>query len=132
MERDSSRVEHVNYVLRMRMGNWFSLRLRDAWMGAIGIVLIVLGIVLTLLVASFRIMPTTILFLLFSPAILIAVYSLFFEQSKLYGTLGLLLIGVAVSIQPIAGYWAKLYVPEAVAFVAFCLVIWALERFRHP
>jgi hypothetical protein len=114
------------------MENWFSLRLGDAWVGAIGVLLTVLGMILLPLFAWFAMMPTTILFLLFSPAILIAVYSLFFEQSKFYGTLGFLLIGVAVLIQPLAWYWAKLYVPEAVAFVALSIVIWALGRFRHP
>jgi len=116
----------------MRMGNWFSLRFQNAWMGAIGVLMIVLGITMAPVVASLGIMPTTILFLLLSPAMLIALYSLFFEQSKFYGILGCALIGVAVLIQPLAWYWAKLCVPEGVAFVAFCLVISALRGFGRP
>jgi hypothetical protein len=119
-------------LFRMRMGNWFSLRFQNAWMGAIGVLMIVLGITMAPVVASLGIMPTTILFLLLSPAMLIALYSLFFEQSKFYGILGCALIGVAVLIQPLAWYWAKLCVPEGVAFVAFCLVISALRGFGRP
>ena len=76
-------------------------------MGAIGVLMIVLGITMAPVVPSLGILPTTILFLLLSPAMLIAVYSLFFEQSKFYGILGCALIGVAVLIQPLAWYWAK-------------------------
>ena len=101
-------------------------------MGAISVLLIVLAILLVPLVASFGTLPTIALLLLFSPSTLIAVYSLFFEQSKFYGTLGLLLIGIAVMIQPLAWYWAKVYIPEAVAFVAFCIAVSALNRLRHP
>jgi hypothetical protein len=118
--------------LQSAVGNRFSLRLRDASMGAIGILLIVLGIILVPLAASFGMMPIIMLFALFSPAVLIAIYSLFFEQSKIYGVLGLFLTGVAVLIQPLASYWAELCAPEMVAFVAFCTLLSLLKRFRYP
>jgi len=116
----------------MQMRDRFSLRLKDAYIGAISVLLIVLAILLAPIGASFRTMPTVTIFLLFSPAALIAVYSLFFERSKLYGTLALLMIAIAVATQPLAWFWAKLYTPEAVAFVAFCVLVSVLKRFRNP
>ncbi len=99
-------------------------------MGFISVLLIVLAILLAPLLAFSRTMPAVTLFLLFSPATLIAVYSIFFEQSKLYGTLGVVLIAIAVVMQPLAWYWAKVFLPEAVVFVAFCLVVSVLKRYR--
>ena len=69
------------------MGNLFSLRLRDAWTGAIGVFIVVLGVIMGPVAASLGLIPTTIVFLFFSPAMVIAVYSLCFERSKFYGIL---------------------------------------------
>ena len=97
-----------------QMSNWLSLRFRDARLGAIGLLLIVLGVMLFRLAASFggtgpslrRALSTlSILLLLFPPATLSAVYSLFFEKSKFYGALNVLLISIVVLLQPMAWHW---------------------------
>ena len=69
----------------------------------------------------------SILLLLFPPAILSAVYSLFFEKSKLYGGLNVLLIGILVLLQPPAWHWLSFYLPIVCVFTIFCAVVWALK-----
>jgi hypothetical protein len=74
----------VSSFLQMR--NWLSLRFRDAPLGTIGLLLTVLGVMLFPLAASFggiapslrrRVLSvSSVLFLLFPPAILSAMYSL--------------------------------------------------------
>jgi hypothetical protein len=113
------------------MRNPFSPRLEHACTGFISVLLIVLVTLLAPPLAFSRTMPTVTLFLLLSPATMIAVYSVFFEQSKLYGTLGLVLIAIAVVMQPLAGYWAKVFLPEAAVFAAFCVVVSVLKRCRN-
>jgi len=64
----------------------------------------------------------------FPPAILGAVYSLFFEASKLYGALALLLAGIVLLVQPLTWDWFGIYLPFACAFTALCAVVRVLER----
>ena len=120
-----------------QMRNWLSLRFRDAPAGAISLLFIVFGVMLLPLAASFggtgpsirRVF--SVLFFLFPPAILSAVYSLFFEKSKLYGGLDVLLASIVLLAQPLAWYWLSLYVPTACVFTIFCIVVWFLKRFLH-
>ena len=116
---------------------WLSLRFRDAPLGMIGLFLIALGVMFFPLAGSFggtvpslRRVPSvlSILFLLFPPAILSSVYSLFFEKSKFYGGLNVLLVSIIVLLQPLAWHSLKLYLPIACVFTIFCAVVWALKR----
>lgn len=121
-----------------RTSDWLSLRFRDAPLGAIGLLLIVLGVMLFPMAASLGgTLPSTlrsvlsvisVLVLLFPPAILSAVYSLFFEKSKFYGGLNALLVCIVVSLQPLAWHWLSLYLPIVCVFTIFCALIWALKR----
>jgi hypothetical protein len=70
----------------------------------------------------------SILILLFPPATLSAVYSLFFEKSKFYGALTAFLISIVVWLQPLAWRWLSLYLPIVCVFTIFCGVVWALKR----
>jgi hypothetical protein len=120
-----------------QMSDWLSLRFRNAPLGAIGLLLIVLGVMLFPLAASFgwtapsslrRVLSVlSILFLLFPPAILSAVYSLFFEKSKFYGGLNGLLVCIVVLLQPLAWHWINLYLPIVCVFTIFCAVMWVLK-----
>ena len=143
----SSRYEQRRYPPRAvsvfdPMSDWQSVRFRDAPLGTIGLLLIVLGVMLFSLAASFggtapsslrRVLSVlSVLFLLFPPAILSAVYSLFFEKSKFYGGLNVLLVCIVVSIQPLAWHWLSLYLPIVCVFTIFCALIWALKRRQNP
>jgi hypothetical protein len=106
-----------------------SLRLRDAPVGAAALGSIV-SAVLMILVGSSLVGTGTplsralsIVILLFAPAILGAIYSLFFEKSKLYGGLDLLLAGFALLIQPFTWVWLSMYLPFALAFTVFCAIV---------
>lgn len=119
-----------------QMSNCLSLRLRDARLGAIGLLLIVLGVMQFPLAASLggatpslrRVLSiVSILLLLFPPAILSSVYSLFFEKSKFYGGLSVLLISIVVLLQPTAWHWLSFYLPIVCVFTVFCAVAWALQ-----
>jgi hypothetical protein len=118
------------------MSDWLSLRFRDAPLGTIGLLLIVLGVMLFPLAASFGgtaplrrgLSMLSILLLLFPPAILSAVYSLFFEKSKFCGGLNVLLVSIVVLLQPLAWHWLSLYLPIACVFTMFCAVVWVLKR----
>jgi uncharacterized membrane protein YfcA len=122
----------VSTFLQMR--NWSSLRFRDALLGAISLLLIVLGVILLPLATSFGGAESSvrkafsILFFLFPPAILSAVYSLFFEKSKLYGSLSVLLAAIVLLVQPLAWHWLDLYLPIGCTFTIFCAVVRALKR----
>jgi hypothetical protein len=121
-----------------QMSDCLSLRFRDAPLGAIGLLLIVLGVMLFPLAASFggtapsslrRVLSVlSILFLLFPPATLSAVYSLFFEKSKFYGGLSVLLVSTIVLLQPLARHWLSLYLPIVCVFTIFCAVVWVLKH----
>lgn len=120
----------------VQMSDWLSLRFRDAPLGTIGLLLIVLGVMLFPLAASFGgtaplrrgLSMLSILLLLFPPAILSAVYSLFFEKSKFCGGLNVLLVSIVVLLQPLAWHWLSLYLPIACVFTMFCAVVWVLKR----
>ncbi len=118
------------------MSDWLSLRFRDARLGAISLLLIVFGVMLMPLAASFDGVETalrrvlSIVFFLFPLAILSAVYSLFFEKSKLYGGLSVLLATIVLLVQPLAWHWLTLYLPIGCAFTIFCAVVRVLKR--HP
>ena len=132
---ESQTSRFVSTFLQMR--NWLSMRFRDAPLGAIGLLLIVLGVMLFPLAASFAgtapsslrkvLSVLSVLFLLFPPAILSAVYSLFFEKSKFYGVLNVLLVSIVVLLQPLAWHWLGLYLPIACVFTIFCAVVWVLK-----
>ena len=77
--------------------------------------------------ASLRRVLFIVLFL-FPPAILSAVYSVFFEKSKFYGGLSILLITIALLVQPLAWHWLYPYLPIGCVFIIFCAVVWALRR----
>jgi hypothetical protein len=132
---ESQTSRFVSTFLQMR--NWLSMRFRDAPLGAISSLLIVLGVILFPLAGSFggtapslrRVLSVfSVLFLLFPPAILSAVYSLFFEKSKFYGGLNVLLVSIVVFLQPLAWHWLSLYLPIVCAFTIFCAVVRALRR----
>lgn len=116
-----------------QMTNWLSLRFRDAPLGTIGLLLIVLSVILFPLVASIggaepsvrRVF--SIVFFLFPPAILSALYSLFFEKSKMSGGLTVLLATIVLLVQPLLWDWLRLYVPIAGVFTIFCAVVWVLK-----
>ena len=119
------------------MSDWLSLRFRDARLGAIGLLVIVFGVMLFPLASSFGEMTPPfrrvlslffIIVLLFPPAILSAVYSLFFEKSKFYGGLNVLLVSIIVLLQPLAWRWLRFYLPIACIFTILCAVIWGLGR----
>ena len=118
--------------------NWLSLRFSDAPAGAIGLLFIAFGVMLLPLAASFGgIGPSlrkvlSILFFLLPPAILCAVYSFFFEKSKLYGGLDILLVSIVILAQPLIRYWLNLYLPIACAFTIFCIFVWILKRYLRP
>jgi hypothetical protein len=118
------------------MSQWSSLRFRDAPIGAIGLLSIVLAVMLIPVVAlartqrSFR-EALSVVFFLFAPAILSALYSLLFERSKVYGGFDLALAGIVFWVQPFTWYWLDLYVPVALMFLLFCGVLLVLGRKRN-
>jgi hypothetical protein len=103
-----------------------SLRLSDAPMGVVALASIV-SVVVIIPAGTFfggkEIPPSGVLSMLvfvFAPAMLTAAYSLFFERSKVYGALALLVAGVVLAVQPFAWYWLKMYLPFACAFTVVC------------
>ena len=120
------------------MSSWLSLRFRDASVGTISVALIVFAVMLFPLAASLgateppirRVL--SILFFFFPPAILGALYSLFFEKSKVYGCLSILLASIVFLLQPLVWYWLSLYFPIGLAFTVFCALVWALKRRLSP
>ena len=115
------------------MSDWLSLRFRNARLGAISSLLIVLGVMLFPVATAFGGIDASlrrvlfIVLFLFPPAILSAVYSLFFEKSKLYGGLSILLTTIALLVQPLAWYWLYPYLPIGCVFIIFCAVVWVLK-----
>jgi hypothetical protein len=113
-----------------------SLRLRDAPIGAAALGLIVSGVLTIRIAQLFGAQPMpvsralSIIVLFFAPAVLGAIYSLVFENSKVYGSVDLALAGVALWMLPFAWYWMGLYLPFASAFTAFCAVVRLLEHRR--
>lgn len=122
----------------VQMSNWLSLRFRDASVGIISLALIVFAVMLFPLAASFGAAELSIrrvfsiLFFFFPPAILGGLYSLFFEKSKLYGCLSILLASIVLLVQPLVRPWLSLYSPVGLAFTVFCALVWALERRLKP
>ena len=113
-----------------------SLRLRDAPIGIAALGSIVSG-VLTIRAAELfgaqripvsRALSIVVLF--FAPALLGAIYSLVFENSKIYSSIALALAGVALRMLPFTWYWMGLYLPFACAFTAFCAVVRLLDHRR--
>jgi hypothetical protein len=111
-----------------------SLRPRDALAGAIAMIAIASGV---LIIAGMshsgdertvvsRMLSTVVL--LFAPSILAALYSIFFERSKIYGIVDLLLSGLVILKLPFTWYWLRLYLPVACAFAVLCAAVWALEQ----
>jgi hypothetical protein len=106
-----------------------SLRLRDAPVGAAALASIVSAVLMIPVGSSFagkgtplsRVLSIVILF--FAPAILGAIYSLFFEKSKVYGGLDLLLAGIVLVVQPFAWLWLSMYFPFVLAFTVFCAIL---------
>jgi hypothetical protein len=131
-----SRKAGHGFVVRICTSDRLSLRLRDAPLGAVALVSIVSGVLLIPVAASFLGKGTplsralTIVILLFAPAILGAVYSLFFEKSKVYGSVDLLLAGTAILVHPFTWHWLGMYVPFASAFTVFCAAVLILEHRR--
>jgi hypothetical protein len=105
------------------------LRLRDAPVGAAALGSIVSAVLMILVSSSFVRTGTplssalTIVILLFAPAILGAIYSLFFEKSKLYGGLDLVLAGLVLLVQPFTWVWLSMYFPFALAFTVFSAIV---------
>jgi hypothetical protein len=106
-----------------------SLRLRDAPVGVAALGSIVFGVLMIPVSSSFagRGTPLTralsIVILLFAPAILGAIYSLFFEKSKVYGALDLFLAAIVLVVQPFTWVWLSMYFPFALAFTVFCAIV---------
>jgi hypothetical protein len=111
-----------------------SFRLSDAPVGGIALVSIVSSVLVIPLSSSFGGKGTvlsralSIVILLFAPAILGAIYSLFFEKSKAYGAVDLLLAGIALLVQPLTWYWLKMYLPFAFGFTIFCAAVRQLQQ----
>jgi hypothetical protein len=114
-----------------------SLRFRDAPIGAIGLLSIAMAVMLLPIVGLGSAQRSvrgalSLVFLLFAPAILSALYSLLFERSKIYGGFDLALAAIALAVQPLTWYWIDLYLPITVMFIGFCVLLWALGRKRDP
>jgi len=113
-----------------------SLRLRDAPIGVAALGSIVSGALTIRLAELFgaqpipvsRVLSIVVLFL--APALLGAIYSLVFEESKVYSTIDLALAGIVLRMLPFTWYWMGLYLPFACAFTAFCAVVRLLEQRR--
>src|SRR5258708_19430669 len=122
----------------VQMSNWLSLRFRDGAVGTISLPRIVFAVMLFPLAASLGATEPSmrrvfsILFFFFPPAILGALYSLFFEKSKLYGCLSILLASIVLLVQPLVWSWLRLYLPIGCAFTVFCALVWALKRRLNP
>src|ERR1700730_13098814 len=131
-----SRKAGHGFVARICTSDRLSLRLRDAPMGAAALASVVSGFLLIPVAAAFHGKGTSlgralmIVILLFAPAILGAVYSLFFERSKVYGSVDLLLGGITILVQPFTWHWLALYLPIVSAFTVFCAVVRMLEHRR--
>jgi hypothetical protein len=112
-----------------------SLRLRDAPIGAIALGSIALGVLMILVAESFGGQKTpgpalSIVILLFAPAMLGAIYSLIFEESRVYGSVDLALAGILLRMLPFAWYWLEIFLPFAGAFTAFCVLVRVLAHRR--
>jgi hypothetical protein len=111
-----------------------SLRLRDAPLGAIALFAIACGVFFVPLIGTFggKTMlagkALAIFVLLFAPAILGGVYSLFFEKSKVYGSLDLVVAAIVLLVQPFTWQWFNAYLPFAFVFTVFCALVRKLER----
>ncbi len=111
-----------------------SSRSRDARAGTIALIAIVAAVLLMSLQEYFgseRTVPARILSILvavLAPAILAALYSLFFERSKLYGCIDLLLAVILFFKQPFTWYWVEMYWPVVCAFTLFCAAVRVLEQ----
>ena len=98
-----------------------SLRLRDAPVGSAALGSIVSAVLMIPVGSSFAGKGTplsrvlSIVILLFAPGILGAIYSLFFEKSKVYGSLDLLLAGIVLLVQPFTWVWLSMYFPFALS-----------------
>lgn len=121
----------------MNANERFSLRLRDARFGAAGLASIFSAMLIVSVVSSFSEKhlagerALSIVFLVFSPAILGGVYSIFFEKSKVYGSVDLLLAGIVLLAKPFTWYWFDEYLPFAFVFVVFCAgVRWIAAKRR--
>ncbi|MGA7381254.1 MAG: hypothetical protein WBX03_10410 [Terriglobales bacterium] len=131
---------HAGSLLRRGLARSWTLRDRFSWkprnapLGALVFVAILSSVTMIPAAVSFAAIGTSpnrvlaMVFLLFPPAILAAVYSLFFEKSKLYGSLDLLLAGIVLLVQPFTWGWLNLSLPFACAFTVFCAVVWSLAH----
>ena len=68
------------------------------------------------------------LVLVFAPALLAALYSLFFEKSKVYGSVDLLLACIVLLKLPVTWYWLEIYWPAVCGFTLFCGAVRVLEQ----
>lgn len=120
------------------MSNRLSLRFRDAPVGTISLALIVFAVMLFPLAAPLGATEPSvgrvfsILFFFFPPATTGALYSLFFENSKLYGCLSILLATIVLLVQPLVWPWLRLYLPIGCVFTVFCALVWVLKRRLNP
>ena len=113
------------------MSKWSSLRLGDGPVGAIGTLLVGIGIILIPIVTPFTGTALIwILLIVFPSAIFSALYSLFFERSKFYAMVTCVLATMAFLIQPFTWYFAKLYLPLVAVFCLFCTALWLLKSRR--
>ena len=125
------------FFARICACNRLSLRLRDARIGVAALVSIVSGVLLIPVAAASGGKGTplsralTVVILLFAPAILGAVYSLFFERSKIYGCVDLLLAGIVLLVRPFTWYWLDIFLPFAFFFTIFCAAVRVLEDRRR-
>ncbi|MGC1452240.1 MAG: hypothetical protein WA830_19595 [Candidatus Sulfotelmatobacter sp.] len=116
--------------------NRLSLRLGGAPIGVASLASITSGILIIVVVESLggnrtAVKPAlSIVILLFAPAMLGAIYSVFFEKSKLYGCFDLALSGAVLRMLPFTWYWLGMYVPFACAFTAFCAIVCFLQHRR--
>jgi hypothetical protein len=130
------RTESGVITQRFNSNNRLSLRLGGAPIGAATLASITSGILIIVVVESRGGNRTavnralSIVILLFAPAMLGAIYSVFFEKSKLYGCFDLALSAAVLRMLPFPWYWLGMYVPFACAFTAFCAIVCFLQHRR--
>ncbi len=127
------RVEE-NFANTRGLRDRISSRPRDAIAGALALLAIVAAVLLMSLQENFGSERTvlarmlSILVFVFAPASLAALYSLFFERSRVYGCIDLVLAFLVFRKQPFAWHWVEMYWPIACAFILFCAAVRVLEQ----
>ncbi len=133
-ERFAQERGEKNFASTRRLRDWISSRPRDAIAGTIALLAIVAAVLLLALQEYFGDERTvlarmlSIVAFVIAPALLAALYSVFFERSKVYGGVDLLLAVILFLKQPFTWYWVETYWPIVCAFTLFCAAVRVLEQ----